>query len=86
MKAEQHSCLCSCSYAHELFTASEHMVNYLDAQEKEVAGTTYKKLREMVDQIQKCGYFNKGDQPLEQETPEAAPSVTESKPNKSIEG
>ena len=27
------------------------MVNYLDAQEKEVAGTTYKKLREMVDQM-----------------------------------
>ena len=62
------------------------MVNYLDAQEKEVAGTTYKKLREMVDQIQKCGYFNKGDQPLEQETPEAAPSVTESKSNKSNGG
>ena len=63
------------SYAQELVTASEHIVNYLDAQDKEVAGTTYKQLRELVDHVQKCGYFSQGDQSAEQESAETLPTV-----------
>ena len=55
-------------------TASEHIVNFLDAQDKEVAGTTYKQLRELVDHVQKCGYFSQGYQSTEQE-PETLTTV-----------
>jgi caprin-1 len=37
--------------------ASEHIVNTLEGSDKAVVGTTYKALKEMVGQIQECGYF-----------------------------
>ena len=39
--------------------AAEHIVNFLDAKDKEVAGTTYKNLKDLIRQINECGYFDK---------------------------
>ena len=40
-------------------TAADHIINFLDAKEKEVAGTTYKDLKSLVEKISGCGYFEK---------------------------
>ncbi|KAK3593903.1 hypothetical protein CHS0354_011507, partial [Potamilus streckersoni] len=45
-------------YNESLNSAAEHIVNLLDAREKEVTGTTYKELKELLDQISGCGYFD----------------------------
>ena len=61
------------SYAHELQAASEHMVSFIDGQNKAVVGTTYKELKQLVGQINQCGYFDKTDAEEEaEESPEAA--------------
>ena len=55
-----------CSYDEQLNEASEHMQNYLDSKDKEVAGTTYKALHDLVIRIEECNYFdttNKTAQP-----------------------
>ena len=46
-------------YSEQLLTSSEHIVNFLDARDKEVVGTTYKDLKAIVDKINECGYFDK---------------------------
>lgn len=45
------------NYTDQLTTASDHIVNLIEAKEKEVVGTTYKDLKEMIDMIGDCGYF-----------------------------
>ena len=57
------------SYDQELQAASEHVVNYLESRERPVAGTTYKQLRALVGDINKCGYF---ERPKEEEPEEEA--------------
>lgn len=46
------------SYTEQLSAASEHIVNYLEGKEKDVAGTTYKQLKDLVSQINQSGYFD----------------------------
>lgn len=41
----------------EFTSASEHLCNLLDAREKAILGTTYKELKELIDLILNCGYF-----------------------------
>ena len=63
------------SYESQLVAASEHIVNYLDAKDKEVAGTTYKDLKTIIVRINSCSYFDaKTD--TEEETPESAEEET----------
>ncbi|XP_064600396.1 caprin-1-like [Liolophura sinensis] len=44
-------------YQEQLTQAAEHVSNLLDGKDKEVVGTTYKELRELMDLINNCGYF-----------------------------
>lgn len=47
-------------YLESLSEASEHIVSLLDAKDKPVVGTTsYKDLKELLDLISQCGYFEK---------------------------
>lgn len=47
------------NYLESLSEASEHIVCLLDAKDKPVVGTTYKELKELLDLISGCGYFEK---------------------------
>ena len=58
------------SYTSQLTEAAEHIVNFLDAKDKEVAGTTYKNLKDLIRQINECGYFEKTVAEEEQVTTE----------------
>lgn len=64
-------------YEEQLTLAADHIVNFLDAKDKEVTGTTYKDLKTLVDKISECGYFQKKGEVAEEageaEAPEAAP-------------
>lgn len=42
-------------------------MNYLDGKDKEVAGTTYKNLKDLISQINACGYFDKSQTAEEEE-------------------
>ncbi|KAF8786339.1 caprin-1-like isoform X2 [Argiope bruennichi] len=53
-----------------LSSAAEHIQALLDAKNKEAFGTTYKALRETLQKIHSCSYFNKSE--------EEAPNETES--------
>ncbi|KAH3885861.1 hypothetical protein DPMN_009859 [Dreissena polymorpha] len=44
-------------YLESLSEASEHIVNLLDAKDKPIGGSTYKTLKELLDLISQCGYF-----------------------------
>lgn len=44
-------------YHESLSVAADHIVNLVDAKEKAVVGTTYKELKELLDLIAECGYF-----------------------------
>lgn len=46
-------------YLESLSEAAEHIVSLLEAKEKPVVGTTYKELKELLDLISGCGYFEK---------------------------
>ena len=59
-----------CSYDEQLNEASEHIQNYVDNKEKEVAGTTYKALRDLVTRIEECSYFDCVSNTTEPETTE----------------
>ncbi|XP_021000917.1 caprin-1 isoform X2 [Parasteatoda tepidariorum] len=51
-----------------LNTSAEHIQSLLDAKNKEAFGTTYKSLREMLQKIHNCSYFNKSEvEPLNEE-------------------
>ena len=63
------------SYADQLNAASEHLTFFLDSKDKEVIGTTYKDLREMVCKVHECGYFDRVAAAAEEE--EEAEAVEE---------
>ncbi|BFZ15925.1 hypothetical protein BsWGS_18964 [Bradybaena similaris] len=46
-------------YPQRITLAAEHLVNYLDAKDRQVVGTTYKQLKELITLIMQCGYFEK---------------------------
>ena len=49
-------------YAQQLTTAAEHLVNTLDGKDRQVLGTTYKELKELLNLINDCGYFERVSQ------------------------
>ncbi|CAG5132058.1 unnamed protein product, partial [Candidula unifasciata] len=57
-------------YPQRITLAAEHLVNYLDAKDRQVVGTTYKELKELITIIMQCGYFEKpkNDEVLEAPT------------------
>ncbi|XP_069132405.1 caprin-1-like isoform X2 [Argopecten irradians] len=59
------------NYAEELTQASEHLLSLMDAKEKEVVGTNYKDLSELLDLINNCGYFENAAAQEEETTEEA---------------
>ena len=60
------------NYKESLSIAAEHIVSLVDAKEKAVVGTTYKELKELLDLIAECGYFEHahGDDEVKEETTE----------------
>ncbi len=46
------------SFEEALSAASEHIVNYVESKDKEVAGTTYKDLKDVVQKIENSHYFD----------------------------
>ncbi|KAK2146087.1 hypothetical protein LSH36_634g00074 [Paralvinella palmiformis] len=64
-------------YTEQLTNASEHIISFLDARDKSVIGTTYKQLREMVDKINDCGYFDNVNTTEEEKKVESEPAVVE---------
>jgi len=48
-------------YHEQVAAASEHIVCLLDAKDKEIIGTTYSQLHELISKIQSCGYFSKAE-------------------------
>ncbi|XP_013088854.2 caprin-1-like isoform X1 [Biomphalaria glabrata] len=44
-------------YPHKLTTAAEHLVNILEGKDRQVVGTTYKEIKELITLIKDCGYF-----------------------------
>lgn len=52
--------------------ASEHIVNLLDGKEKEVAGTTYKELKDLISKIHLSGYFEKSSSEEGEQSEETA--------------
>ena len=61
-------------YTDQLSSASDHMVNLIEGKEKAVVGTTYKELKEMIDMIGDCGYFENAPAE-EEEVPEEVPET-----------
>ena len=57
-------CLILYSYDKQVFHASDHLMSLIEAREKSVAGTTYKELKDLVQNIRDGRYFdtNKQDQ------------------------
>ncbi|XP_041365112.1 caprin-1-like isoform X2 [Gigantopelta aegis] len=54
------------NYAEQLASAAEHIVSLLDSKEKEVVGTTYKELKDLINLIGDCGYFENARKAEEQ--------------------
>ena len=50
--------LCICSFSNQLTSACEHLVSYLDCSDKQVVGTTYKDLHQLVVQVAESGFFD----------------------------
>jgi len=61
------------SFASQLASASEHLILYLDHSDKQVVGSTYKDIHQLVDQVAESGFFDTvGQVPAEPETDAAA--------------
>ncbi|XP_071809355.1 uncharacterized protein [Asterias amurensis] len=66
------------SFETKVTAASEHLNSYIKEDEKEVLGTTYKALKEMVTQINGCGYLdNLPTEPTEEEVEEIEEEPTQ---------
>ncbi|XP_044578493.1 caprin homolog isoform X2 [Cotesia glomerata] len=46
------------SFMEQLQKAAEHYMGILEGKQREVAGTTYLRLKEMITSVQACGYFD----------------------------
>lgn len=61
------------NYHESLSHAADHIVSLLDGKDKAVVGTTYKELKELLDLIAECGYFEhaqQGDEETKEEVTE----------------
>ena len=66
--------VCVHRFSSQLASASEHLVSYLDRSDKQVVGTTYKDVHQLVDQVAECGFF---DAVSQESTEPAAAAETE---------
>ena len=48
-------------YPQRLSQASEHMVNILEGKDRQVLGTTYKDIKDLLTLINECGYFERAN-------------------------
>ncbi|XP_046393977.1 caprin-1-like isoform X2 [Ischnura elegans] len=62
-------------YQEQLTHAAEHLINLVEGRSKEVVGTTYAGLKELITKIHTCGYFDQN--PEEEEEVVAAEEVAE---------
>lgn len=46
-------------YQAQLNAAGDHVICLIDSREKEVVGTTYKALKELINDVSNCGYFER---------------------------
>ncbi|KAJ2950606.1 hypothetical protein O0L34_g8858 [Tuta absoluta] len=71
--------------------AAEHLYAIIDGKPKEVLGTTYTHIKEIVSAVHQCGYFDKGgdapalepeteEEPLEEPAPEGEPGLVYAPP------
>lgn len=60
-------------FAQQLQKAAEHYVAIVDGKQRDVVGTTYIKLKEIITSVNQCGYF---DQVQAQETESAVEIVS----------
>ena len=51
-----------CSYDKQVFQASDHLMSLIEAREKAVVGTTYKELKDLVQNIRDGRYFDANKQ------------------------
>ncbi|CAL1546086.1 unnamed protein product [Lymnaea stagnalis] len=54
-------------YPQKLTTAAEHLVNILEGKDRQVVGTTYKEIKELITLINGCGYFERAKKPVTDE-------------------
>ncbi|XP_050410990.1 caprin-1 isoform X2 [Patella vulgata] len=57
------------NYREQTMAASVHLVNLLDSSHKEIVGSTYKQIKDLLTLLNNCGYFEKSS-PASEETPE----------------
>ncbi|KAH9496414.1 Caprin-1 [Bulinus truncatus] len=56
-------------YPQKLTTAAEHLVNILEGKDRQVVGTTYKEIKELITLIKECGYFERAKKAVVEEVP-----------------
>ncbi|KAK6191054.1 hypothetical protein SNE40_002802 [Patella caerulea] len=57
------------NYREQTMAASVHLVNLLDSSHKEIVGSTYKQIKDLLTLLNNCGYFERSN-PAAEETPE----------------
>ncbi|KAK7790096.1 hypothetical protein R5R35_012620 [Gryllus longicercus] len=63
-------------FADQVQTSAEHLLSIVDGKPKDVVGTTYSKLKELVQSIHGCGYFDQNvEEAAEEAVDEVAPSA-----------
>jgi len=67
-------------YAERLNTAAEHLVNILEGKDRNVLGTTYKEIKELLNLINECGYFERAHEGKVEEDAEENVEETEEEP------
>ncbi|BFZ05106.1 hypothetical protein BsWGS_08153 [Bradybaena similaris] len=64
-------------YPQRLTLAAEHLVNILDGKDRQVVGTTYKEIKELITLINECGYFERARKAETEEVVAETPQDTE---------
>lgn len=78
--------VCACGCQNELRTAAEHMILLREGKNKEVAGSSYKALLSVVEEIANCSYPEKKPTVPEEEVEEEEEEVEEEQePQPSVE-
>lgn len=62
-------------FAQQIQKAAEHYVAIIDGKQREVVGTTYIKLKEIITSVHQSGYFDQAPPPTTESTVEAVSDV-----------
>lgn len=62
--------------------AAEHLYSIIDGKPKEVLGTTYAHIKQIVTTVHECGYFDKSAAPEPEPQPEPEPPSEEPAPDR----